>query len=214
MGEATRCITRIEPQKKNKKRLNVYLDGCFAFGLDEGVVLAHHLREGDALDERSVDRILLAEEKGSAKQKGLSLLSYRPRSTEELKKKLLEKGFSENVVAGVITDFLRVGLLNDREFALALARSRMNHKPMAKRLLMRELFLKGIDGDVAKSVVEEVYDGLTEVEVACQLVRKKIDRFKGDARMRKRITDFLYRRGFHWDVINEALREEGWEQEH
>lgn len=214
MGEATRRITRIEPQKKNEKRLNVYLDGCFAFGLDEGVALAHHLHEGDALNECAIDKILRTEEKSKAKQKGLSLLSYRPRSTEEFKKKLLEKGFSENTVADVIDDFLRVGLLNDGEFALALARSKMDYRPMAKRLLMRELFLKGIDGDVADKVIEDVYEGLTEVEVARRLVRKRTERYKGDSRIRKRITDFLVRRGFHWDVINEALREEEWEQEH
>ena len=60
MGESRFQITRIEPQKKNRQRRNIYLDGEFAFGLDEEVVAAYHLSEGDELTQAIVDTLLSA----------------------------------------------------------------------------------------------------------------------------------------------------------
>jgi len=51
MAEITYRITQIEPQKRREDRVNIYLNGIFAFGLNKEVVLKHHLHEGDELKE-------------------------------------------------------------------------------------------------------------------------------------------------------------------
>ncbi len=211
MAEVTYWITQIEPQKRREDRVNIYLNGIFAFGLNKEVVLKHHLHEGDELKESVIDDILLVEERTRAKQKALALLSYRARSVEELRKRLGEKEFSGRTVGRVIEDFLRVGLLDDREFASAFVHSRMMQKPMGKRLLRQELFSKGIDEETVERVIDEVYGDRSELDVARELIRKRIRRYSGGEKeakkIRKKLSDFLLRRGFDWEVITAVLQE-------
>ncbi len=209
MCELTHRVTAIEPQKNRKDRVNIYLDGVFAFGLNQEVVLKLNLRPGDEIEERVIDEILLAEERTRAKEKALSLLSYRARSVEELRKRLKEKGFSDRTVEKVIEDFVRVGLLDDKKFASDYVHSKMIQKPMGKRMLREELFSRGIDEETAEKAIEEAYSERSEVDVARDLFRRRMKRYRGDdVKLRKKLSDFLRRRGFDWDVINTVLQEE------
>ncbi len=213
MGESRFQITRIEPQKKNRQRRNIYLDGEFAFGLDEEVVAAYHISEGDELTQAIVDTLLSAEEQAVGKKRALRLISYRARSTQELKRRLIAHRISEGAAERVIEDFLRVGLLDDRAFASSYIHSRMVQNPISKNLLVKELVSKGIGSESALSIVDQEYGERSEVQVAGDLIRKRLRPGRKDARVRKRLSDFLLRRGFDWNVIDEALREVSWETE-
>jgi regulatory protein len=206
--EKTWQITGIETQKNNPDRVNIYLDGAFGFGLARQVVIQQHLHEGDRLTDAVIDRVLLKEEIVRAKNGAIRLLSYRARSVEELRKKLSERGYSSRVIERVIGDFLRAGLLDDRSFAMAFARSRLSQKTMGKRLLRQEVMKKGIPGDLAEEAVEEAFGEREETDLALELGRKKRKLLKGDAlQVKRKLSAFLYRRGFSWDVIAQVLKE-------
>jgi regulatory protein len=200
-------ITEIETQKRNEDRVNIYLDGTFAFGLKKEVLLQHHLHKGDQISDHLIDEVLLSEEKSRAKEKALRLLSYRARSIEELRKKLLENNYSERTVHRVIEDLLHVGLLDDQAFAETYARSRMVQRPVGRRLLRQELLMKGIPEEIAEKSVEEVYNKQTEEEVAELLIKKRMKRYSGEEpqKIRKKLSNFLFQRGFNWDVISAVL---------
>ena len=108
----------------------------------------------------------------------------------------------------MITDFTRVGLIDDRRFARAFVHSRMARKPVSRRLLLHQLKAAGIEGHKADEAVEDVYHNKSESMVAADLVRKRLGRLRGDAPMavRKKLSDFLARRGFSWETISEALK--------
>jgi len=201
-------ITQIELQKKNKDRVNIFLDGHFAFGLAREVVFKYHLHEGDSISEDLIKNVLIMEEKTKAKEKALNLLSYRARSVDEVKTKLKQRGFSEEVIEFVVKDLLDVGLLNDKTFAALYIGSRMAQKPMGKRLLRRELMLKGIDEEIIEQAIAAEYQDLSEEEIACQLIHNRIPQDQGAdfIKKKKKITDFLFRRGFDWEVINTVIR--------
>ena len=82
---------------------------------------------------------------------------------------------------------------------------------MSKRLLRQELFSKGIEEGVAEQAIGKEYGPHSEAEVAVDLVRKKIERYRSgqieSRKIRKRISDFLIRRGFNWEVVGEVVRE-------
>lgn len=205
-------ITRLETQKHDNERVSVYLDDAYAFGIKKEVILRHNLHEGDEISEEKIYEILLVEERTKAKEKALSLLGYRARSTNELKKKLSEKGFSERTIDRVITDFKRVGLLDDTQFAAMYVRSRMLQRPMGKRLLKQELRQKGITEDIIDPVLADEYGEESEVEVARKLILKKRKKPLGDdisaQKEKKKLYNFLVRRGFDWEVISCALQED------
>ena len=212
-SEKTRRITRLEPQKKRSRRVNVYLDDVFAFGLEKDVVLEHGLHEGDELSNTLIEKVLGTEERTRAKQKALALLSYRARSVEELRGKLVEKGFSEDSIESTMEDLRRVGLLDDVKFAASFVHTQMTDKPMSKRMLTFELRKKGIEETVIEKAVEEEYGSEAEVDVARRLAMRRIERFSGEPKkLKKRLVDFLGRRGFGWDVISTVLQEVEWEE--
>ena len=84
-------ITDLSPQKKNKERINVYLDGQFAFGLT--LMSAVDLRIGQVLTPDEIDSLKSRDEIDRAKTSAYRYLSYRPRSVAEVKKQLSKKGY-------------------------------------------------------------------------------------------------------------------------
>jgi regulatory protein len=201
-------ITSIEPQKRYPNRSNIYLDDAFAFGLDNEVVLKFHLHAGDEIEEEKIENLIVEEERVRAKQKALALLSYRARSVEELRGRLLSRGYDETIVSSVIGDYLKVGLLDDAVFASSYVQTRMLQKPMGKRLLIRELKQKGITEAAAERALAESYGQESELEVALRLAESRLRRVQRESVLgkKKKISDFLVRRGFDWDVVQEVLQ--------
>jgi len=206
MNTETPRITRIEAQKKRADRVNIYLDGEFAFGLSHEVLLQFGLAKGDALLPDRLSEIQAAEAVQGAKGKALALISYRMRSVAEIRKKLADKDFPGRAIDQAVEDLLRVGLLNDRAFAEAFIRTRMIQKPSGRRLLRQELRFKG----VSETDIDHALDtALAEVDVAqviADLVERRRRQLPSDPiKARKRLTDFLLRRGFAWDGVKPVV---------
>jgi regulatory protein len=204
-----KVVTKIEIQKKNPKRKSIYLDQTFAFGLDEETLFKHGLRVGDHLTDEEIEKILQTEEKKKAKEIALNFLSYRARSEKEISQKLKTKGFSQKDVEEVITDLRRVNLLDDYEFACQWIKDRLKNRPRGIALLKQELNNKGIIKETIEKALDEHYPQEYEVKIATELMRKREKRYKALEKKlaRKRMSDFLLRRGFSYEVIKEVLDE-------
>lgn len=203
-------ITKIEFQKKNKNRVAVFLNDEFGFGLDAALVVKYNLKKGDILDEEKISQILLTEEKRRVKETAFRYLAGRAHSEKELRTKLLHKGYDEQLVLEVISDLKKQKYLDDLEFALAYARDRMLNKPMGERLLRRELWQKGINEAHIQKAIEEAYSKKEQAEFAKDLVKSRRTRNR-DLEMekrKKRLYDFLLRRGFDWDIAKEVIEQE------
>ena len=118
----TKQITAIEPQKKKPQRVNVYLDGEFAFGLAR--IVAVWLKVGQELSEEKIAQLNNDEERESAYQKALHFLSYRQRSSEEIRKNLTKRGVPATLVAGTVERLQNAGLINDETFARSWVENR------------------------------------------------------------------------------------------
>ena len=111
-------ITAIEPQKNNPQRVNVYLDGEFAFGLTS--LVAAWLKVGQELAEEKIAS-LKGEDAGEVTyQKALHFLSYRPRSMVEVRQNLTKRGISEPLIEETMNRLQRAGLVNDEAFRASL----------------------------------------------------------------------------------------------
>ncbi len=208
MKEIIHQITDIKPQKSTS-RVNVFLDGSFAFGLDKEVAFEYQLSEGEKLTKAQIEKILYDENKKRAKTKVLNYLNYRARSIKEIREKLREKEIPADIIDEVIEDFTRVGLLDDENFAASFVRSRMVKKQVSKRYLLMELKDKGIPEEKAQLIIDDNYGEQSEYQVAHQLLRKKLGKKNlSDSKIKKRVTDFLHRRGFDWELIWEVVKQE------
>mgnify|MGYP000952684904 FL=1 len=70
-----RTITALTAQKKNPQRINVFLDGEFAFGLQR--IVAAWLIVGQTLSEEKINQLRSDDQSEIAYQKAINLLSYQ-----------------------------------------------------------------------------------------------------------------------------------------
>ena len=200
-------ITKIEAQKKNKNRVAVYLDEEFAFGLDLTILAKFNLKKGDTLSESQISDLLLAEEKKKINDNALRYLANRAHSEKELTLKLKHKGYAEALIGEIISDLKQTKFVNDQEFALSFARNRLISKPMGEHLLRQELWQKGIEKKIIDSTITQVFSEQPQEELSLNLIKKFKSRYKtlDSTAQKKKLHDFLVRRGFSWDVVNEVI---------
>src|SRR5882672_4664958 len=101
-------VTKIIEQKKRPNRRNVYLDGAFAFGLNDNVVAKFRLREGTMLSEAQVAEIATGEVRQECFDYAMKYLQARLHSTAELRRKLMRREYGETVIDGVFADLVRM----------------------------------------------------------------------------------------------------------
>jgi regulatory protein len=202
-------ITKIEKQKKSKKRFNIYLDGEFAFGVYEDTLLKYGLNVNDEVPEKIINDIKDFDEYLFAKKAAYDFLSYRTRSTSEIKSKLRAKKISSRTIDRIVEHLKNLGLLNDEEFAKELVQGRLGSKPLGKRVLKQKLIQKGISGPVGDKVLDEMLSGEKEKEMALKVYRKYLPKTKNLDRIKKRkkLFDHLIRKGFDIDTVAEILNE-------
>lgn len=193
-------ITALVVQKRNKERVNVYLDGEFAFGL--AMIEALKLHKGQKLSDEDIARLKALDEIEKAHERALNYLSYRPRSVDEVRRNLSEK-YPETAVEAVIERLERAGLLNDQEFARFWVENRDRFKPRSKRALRYELRQKGIS-DVD---IDLVLEALDEEDAARRAAEDRARRYRNadEETFRKRMSDFLARRGFSYGIIRDVV---------
>lgn len=143
------------------------------------------------------------------KQKMLNLLSYRARSRKELENKLKLKKYPEDAINKCLNDFEKVGLINDAEFAKIWVKNRLVSRPKGKRILQRELQLKGISKEIISEVLDNVFTDYSEYDLAKQLADKKwktYSRLQPEKASRK-LYSFLIGRGFGYEIVSKVIRD-------
>lgn len=205
----SKTITQIVVQKKRKNRCSIFINDEFAFGLHQDVVLKFGLKKGDTLDEHQIEEILLSEERKSAKDRALKFLSYRDRSEKEIKTKLKDIGYEDDIIDWVIAELKRLKFIDDERFAQSYAQTQMITRPMGEYYLRRELKKKGLNAELIEQTVEKVYDERDQFSVALELAQQRKKRYRNieEIKAKKRISDFLLRRGFSWDVVSHVLEQ-------
>ena len=195
-------ITKIKPQK-NKKRVNIYLDGKFAFGLDADNFLKAGLKVGQELTEKQVEDLIFKNEFQKLLDKAYRILSLRPRSEKEVKDYLAKKKATPKVAQKIIAKLKKLNHLNDQEFARWWVEQRSTFRPRGKFGLVAELRQKG----VAKEVIDRVIKKVDEMSLARKAAQKKIRSYKrlNPREFREKMTAFLARRGFSWSVIKVTI---------
>ena len=137
------------------------------------------------------------------------LLSFRMRSKDEMRGRLVKKGYTGSEVNEVLDKLERLNYLNDTEFARMWVKNRVESKPLGSALIRRELKQKGIAPDIIKDVLDESLKGYDEYEAARELVLKKISKSNTrDDRLLQRLSGYLARRGFSYEVIQKVLKSE------
>jgi regulatory protein len=204
-------VTALKVQSRNPKRVNIYLDGQFAFGLAK--IEAIRLRVGQELDEAAIARLQQADDEEQAYERALKLLSIRPRSEDEIRRKLREHKVADETVEAVLAHLRRAGLVDDAAFANYWVENRASFRPRSQRMLKAELKRKGV-GEIA---LAQALTGTNDAEAAYALAAKRVRTAKlADGpypEFRRKLGDYLARRGFDFETIGPIV-ERLWKENH
>lgn len=197
-----RKITAIEAQKNNPKRVNIQLDGEFAFGLDRFV--AAWLIVGQALDEEKIAKLQVEDAGEKAHQQAMLFLGYRARSETEVRKNLEKHEIPPAVIDRTIDRLREERLVNDEQFAQNWVANRSEFRPRSRRALTVELKQKGL----TEAAIQSATEAVDEESLAYAAAQKRIRRLEGLEwiEFRKKLSEFLARRGFGYDVIMPTVK--------
>ena len=199
-------ITNIESQK-NKDRVNIYIDGSFAFGLSEELRYKYGLSIDMDVDTNFIENILKLEEKHKAISYALSFLSYRQRSEKELYLKLRKKGFEDIYREESIKYCRENNYIDDRVFAESFIKDKTNLNKYGPKRIEYELISKGVSKDIIHEILD--IDKDYEYEVAMDLALKKYSSYKKDDKnsIYRKLSGFLQRKGYSYDVVSKVLKD-------
>ncbi|MEX1247383.1 MAG: RecX family transcriptional regulator [Anaerolineales bacterium] len=200
-------ITAIKQQKRNPQRVNIYLDGSFAFPLAK--IVAAWLKVDQELTPEKLTALRGQDTVEKAFQRAVHFLSYRPRSQAEVERNLRKHEIPEETIGQVVERLVAGGLLNDTEFARRWTENRATFRPRGARALRIELRQKG----VADARIDEALEALDEESLARQAASRKAGRLSGLdwPEFRNKLSAYLSRRGFGFEIINDVCRQT-WEE--
>ena len=145
--------------------------------------------------------------------RALDLLSARPYTVKQLRRKLIQKEVPVEEAEAVIARLLGAGLLDDERYALAYARSKLINQGASARRISQDLARKGVNSELSKQAIAQVVD---EEEVDTKAVVERVARKKlasmGNLEpvvQRRRLFAFLARKGYELDEIRDVVAEVG-----
>lgn len=143
-----------------------------------------------------------------AREYALRLLEYRERSEQEIEERMAGKNYNERLIKSTIKSLKNHNLVNDRRFARMWAESCLR-RSYGRWKVQSDLNKKGIDEEIVEEVLRESYSKVDEVQIALALIQKKWPFLKEEKNtLLRRVSDFLKRRGFPFEVIAEVIRQQ------
>jgi regulatory protein len=193
-------ITDLIPQKRNPQRINVYLDGEYAFSLAK--IVAAWLKAGQTLSDEKIHQLQAQDAKEASFQLALKLLNYHPRTETELRQKLAEHNVEEDRIEETIERLKTSGLINDNLYAQTWVENRSAARPRSRRALSYELKHRGIDQEIIESALESVDDEAMAYQAGSKYARRLQDLERRI--FHQKLVAYLMRKGFNYDISAHA----------
>jgi len=146
-------ITKLEQQKKDKKRFNLFIDGEFFLGVDIDTVVAFNLTVDREIGTNELSEIVISAEKNTALNKSLNYISRSRKTKKQVKEYLQNKEYSNEIINFVLEKLIDYKFIDDLEYCKAYVRSYQNKK--GKNAIERDLRLKGIDFNLIDKALDE-----------------------------------------------------------
>jgi regulatory protein len=201
-------IVRI--QKKDNNNVKILLENDQKLFLSYEVLLKNGLRKGSEISESHFDFLVKENQKFFIKQKAYTLLGKRLHSVYELRTKLRQKKYDEDLIRLTIDDLLKGNYLDDIKFAEMFSEEKLRLKLWGKTKLKSELMKKGISSEIIAVILEEKFPGSAEeLDNASQLAKKKYNLLKNrnmeKQKLVQRLYAFLISKGYSYDISRQAI---------
>ena len=199
----------------NKQRERVLLDTEESFILYKGEIRTLKIREGSELSFENYEKIVKGILPKRCKLRAMNLLKERSYTVYQLKKKLTDSGYPENIVNDTIDYVSSFGYVDDLKYAMAYIGEKEGSYSRTK--IRQKLLTKGISGKVTDEAYHklglerEEFGESDSSELEYELIRKTLKK-RGyskdlDYEGKQKVLAYFYRRGFDIDKVRRAMDE-------
>jgi len=196
-------ITKIEEQKKNKKRCSIYVDDEYYCSVDREILKEVNLSEGIISENEFARKMDIINYKTALKA-ALTMLVRAPRTEKELSLKLRQKGLPDSAIQKAVEYLKGTGYINDEAYAESVIRSSKDIKGCSSNSLYSKLSQKGIDSETIRKKINEA--DFDEYSSALKAAQKKLQSLKGSSKDKAaKLMSFLFRKGFGMDTCKKVL---------
>ena len=188
-----------------KTRYKVYVDEQFAFVLYKGELSRYHVAVGEEIPEEIYKEIYQEVIVKRAKLRALHLLNDMGRTEAQLRQKLKQSDYTEEVIEEAIRYVKSFGYVNDAEYARNFIINRKEKKSRKELYLL--LVQKGLNAELLDQVFEESYDDNSSIEAIEAIMKKK--RYNPETATNaetQKILAYLTRKGFQYEDIRQVLQ--------
>jgi len=195
-------ITKIEIQKNRKDRVNLYVDNDYFCGTQLYVVVKNRLKEGQEIDEKNLEELIIESEKNDALNKVAKLLERTIKTEKQIRKYLKDKGFSDLTIVAVVNKLLKYKYIDDNAYMESYINS--YSKKYGKQKIKAELLQKGIKKDIIERRLEDFQSAeQTLFKISEKFMRNKDNSLKSIQKLRNHLAS----KGFTWDEISKAIEQ-------
>jgi len=208
-------LARIERLRSRIPRFRLVLEGAEPLVVSDEIIARFALSRGDEVSERQRTEIATAQAEFDARRIAVNFISYRPRSVREVARHLQRKGIAPDIAEQAAERLRSAGLINDDAFARMFIRDKLQRRSGGQMVLRQKLIEKGVARAVIDAVLKDLVTDDVQTDVATQLVRARIRRQAGSLKRldpnmrRKKLFDFLMRKGFSSEIVKKALTTAG-----
>ncbi len=196
-------VTKIEPLTKT--RFRIFIDETPAFVLYKGELSRYRIKTEEEIDEKTYEEILDTVVLKRAKSRALHLLNDMGRTEEQLRTKLKQGGYPEEIVEKAIDYVKSFGYLNDKEYARSFIEGRKSRKSRTE--LYASLCQKGIAKEEIEQALSDYYDQEdSKTAIESILRKKKFEPETADYKEKQKIGGYLMRKGFRYEEIRQVLQ--------
>jgi regulatory protein len=198
----SKIITKIEAQKKKDNRVNIFIDGEFAFGCSSELIYYHNLSKGKEINIEELKKVIVEDNYLTAKTKALKYIERALKSEFQVREFLQKKEYEDSIIDRVIEFLKEYKFIDDVYYAKAFVTQ--NIRMEGKGNIRYKLIKKGIPEDVINNILNEI-SSKDEETVALKLAEKKLKVLcKNEvniAKIKSKLNTFLISKGYNFDTI-------------
>ncbi len=200
-------ITRIV--KKDENNVIVYLDNDEKLFLTYEVFMKNGLRKDDEIPTDHFQRLVRENQKYHIKHRAFSYIGRRYHSIFELRTKLRQKKYDNDLIEEIIKDLSANKYLDDLEFSRLFADENIRLKLWGKNKIKGELIKRGVDAEIISEVLNEKFPEGDDLDNAVELAEKKCKRLQKrnleEMKLRQKLYAFLSSRGYDYGTSKRAV---------
>ena len=200
-------ITKIEEGKRNKERVNIYIDNEYAFSVSKEILYKENLKVDDNVNIEDLREIVKKDNYIKCKNSALRIVERSYKSEKELKDKLLLKGYDKESIEKTMEFLKEYNFLSDNNYTKMYVKDKS--KFQGKNKIKFDLYRKGIDEEIIQEELSSI-DEEDEREVAYNLVLKKYNVIAKRESDKYKLSQKLYRyivsNGYSYDIASYAIK--------